>query len=709
MKPKHCIVRNFGSYPHLEFDFNDLGLTLISGATGSGKSSLCDVIPYICWGITSKQGAADDVRSWGADEPTTGTLTVGTNAGEITITRIRGKASQNDLYFVAAEDPDQKVRGRDLNDTQKILSAKLGIDADLYLTSSYYAQFTASDEFFTSKPAQRRDILEKICDMDLAVKLAERASEARKLTKKELEAAETAQAKEQGKLEQLQAQHRSLVSLEGHWEVSHEGDVLDGEKAIHEWEAQRERETQQAVKRCNAWEQTHAADLKAAELKVTAWEDSHNARLVELTEQSNSYTDELETKVGLAIAQAESTGAELQALPSYTDALDEVESKRRNISQHREVHLKLMRKTSELQVEYAAAIKERRRLEALPDTCPTCNRGGASGHQKSALDALEERESTLSVQLAEMGIALGDVTAVTNTEAAVNKEYRAALELKEKCGTLTARLREETAAIERIAMAPNVYALQLEQAQGQLNPHTGSLNAVKAATNPLLSSLEEIVLKANPAINALIAIKAQSNPYTGQVAKSATDELEAQARASFIKNTVDVKLHRVACLTQVYDLSFALRGELLRNAVAELERETNSSLVNYFDGVFRVKFSLDEDKLQVEIWKEGYLANFKSLSGGERRQCVLSLWAALRKQALNKAGTDVSIVTLDESFAGLDDDLKTKAFRLLEDISSTCDSVLVIDHSESLKAMFASRFQVTKHGDESVIEYERES
>lgn len=36
MKLLKAEVHNFGSYKDLEFDFNDLGLALIHGATGSG-------------------------------------------------------------------------------------------------------------------------------------------------------------------------------------------------------------------------------------------------------------------------------------------------------------------------------------------------------------------------------------------------------------------------------------------------------------------------------------------------------------------------------------------------------------------------------------------------------------------------------------------------------------------------------------------------
>ena len=43
-------LSNFGSYEKLEFDFTDLGLSLVSGPTGSGKSTLQDGPYWVMFG-----------------------------------------------------------------------------------------------------------------------------------------------------------------------------------------------------------------------------------------------------------------------------------------------------------------------------------------------------------------------------------------------------------------------------------------------------------------------------------------------------------------------------------------------------------------------------------------------------------------------------------------------------------------------------------
>jgi DNA repair exonuclease SbcCD ATPase subunit len=203
MRLGRCEAHNFGSYAHLDFDFSSPGLSLICGKTGSGKSMLADLPCWILYGVTAKNGTADSVRSWQApDRPTTATLSVQLQDGDITVTRIRGRASQNDLYWTEGQN-DEKQRGKDLTDTQRLLNGRIGIDSTLYLIASYFCDFSPSGSFFVDKAPARRELFEKITSLALPIKIAARTSETRKETKKELDAASRLLSKASGKLEQL--------------------------------------------------------------------------------------------------------------------------------------------------------------------------------------------------------------------------------------------------------------------------------------------------------------------------------------------------------------------------------------------------------------------------------------------------------------------------------------------------------------------------
>lgn len=180
MKVKGCIIKNFASYKELEFNFNDQGLALVHGPTGSGKSTLCDVIPWTLFGRTSKGGTVDEVLSWPATEVAKVTLYL----DNVTIHRSRGpNHKDNDLMFWPTD--GVVTRGKDIPDTQKLINSFLGVNVDLYLAGAYFHEFSQTAQFFTTTAKNRRTICEQLVDLSLPIKLQDGV----KLQTKEVNAA----------------------------------------------------------------------------------------------------------------------------------------------------------------------------------------------------------------------------------------------------------------------------------------------------------------------------------------------------------------------------------------------------------------------------------------------------------------------------------------------------------------------------------------
>lgn len=176
MKILSARVENFASYKHLDFDFQNQGLTLIQGPTGSGKSTLCDIVPWILFGKTAKGGTVDEILTWPGDEVTAGAVSIEFADGSIgSVYRTRGKAKDNDLYYSVLGAP--QVRGKDLNDTQKLINNLLGMDYELYLAGAYFHEFSQTAEFFVTTAKNRRTICEQLVDLTLAKKLQVKATE----------------------------------------------------------------------------------------------------------------------------------------------------------------------------------------------------------------------------------------------------------------------------------------------------------------------------------------------------------------------------------------------------------------------------------------------------------------------------------------------------------------------------------------------------
>lgn len=204
-------AENFGSYKNVDFDFQHQGLTLIQGATGSGKSTLCDLTPWVLFGVTAKNGPVSDIISWPGDKVTTGVVVVDLQkhqANQLQVTRVRGsKPKDNDLYFCFVGFGGDKVRGKDINDTQKLINQTLNVDADLYLAAAYYHEFSATAQFFTTTAKNRRLMCEQLVDLSLATKLQKNLTNQTKVASQLLDAQDK-------KITSLQAKIQTLSQVE---------------------------------------------------------------------------------------------------------------------------------------------------------------------------------------------------------------------------------------------------------------------------------------------------------------------------------------------------------------------------------------------------------------------------------------------------------------------------------------------------------------
>jgi DNA repair protein SbcC/Rad50 len=461
-------LRNFGSYKDLTFDFQGQGLTLIQGATGAGKSTFMDAIPWILFGVTSKGGKVDEVCNWESEGPTEGTIRVNSADSDIiSITRTR---NPNDLFF-ALEDTISN-RGKDLNDTQKLINEALGTSADLYLAASYFHEFSQTANFFTATAKARRETLEQVVDLSLALKLQAGLSEAVKTTKKNHDANLTEIYKITSNLSMLK--------------------VL-AEK-----------------------ENTKAAD----------WDKQHKATI---------------------------------------------------------------------------------------------------GYVKRNYDRFEaSRKYTVSGLCDECGTQLKDDVHVHNTDA-------------------------------------NPYEEQLNAALTEENPHNG---AVKDFSADISTKEEE---------------KASFSARDKELRSNLAD-------MEILKDTLGI-----------------FRNQLIEDTVSSIEAQTNSLLEKHFDAEIQVNLKVESDKAEVAIFKNGNSASFTQLSKGQRQLLKLCFSCAVMKAAGNHSGISFPQLFFDEALSGLDENMKTKAFHLLEELALDYDSVFVIDHSEGFKTLFSNVYNVELVNGNSVI------
>lgn len=662
---------NFGSYRHLELDFSNVGLGLVYGRTGSGKSTIPDMAAWTLFGVTAKDGGVDEVRSWHSPgEPTTGTLSVELPNGKITVCRTRGKASQNDLYWFEEATPDKLERGKDIVDTQRKLNQRLGMDSDLFLSGAYFHEFSPSGTFFTAKAKERRSLFERISDLSLPVRLADNASEARKGAKLEHAADVSERDTALGRSEALRSQFESSCKSSEAWEVGQKALIETLGAKSKSFEVEKEVNIAALTKKAEQFEQEKHAKVQVLNGKINTFE-LDKAKKIQALEVSSTGFDEWKNEcINAAQKQVEAFEADRNAkLDAWGDELQKLHTQIKD------------------DAEYGAQLGDLKgRLQKLSaEKCKECG-GPKAGH---GCDTIRE-------QIAAMEKARYE-----------NKSLLQSFDsLADKIEALQSTVNPHLSQVERVKAETNNFLSQIELERAKTHSYAEQIAQIIGQENPYPAQIGQVKTSSNPYVAQMAAEAEKSNPFKAQLEKLASDITLEQEHVEVLSRSIQSLEYRISALTQLYDLSFELRGELLKKSVRDIESSTNAILERHFDAELRVAFTLDADELEVSIKKSGYDCVYRQLSKGQRQLLKLAFVVSIMKASSNRAGVHFANLFFDESLDGLDSDLKVKAFSLFSELETQHESILLIDHAPEFQALFSKRYHVAMTSDESELSLE---
>lgn len=265
MKLLTAKVQNFGSYEDLEFSYNDLGLALIQGSTGAGKSTIQDIPSWILYGVTSKNGTVEEVRNWNnLDKSTIGVLSLEAKGAKLEVTRIRGKQHENDLYWT---EDNILHRGKDLTETQQLLEKRLGVSCDLYLIAASFNEFSPTATFFTDKAKTRRELFEKLANLDLPILLAKRTTDAKKTTKNNISELDKKLQSFVGAFDHIKSSIESTSIAENRWNAQNAKNLETIQHKAKTHQADWEANIENIRKHKELWDETHQTACQVAERK----------------------------------------------------------------------------------------------------------------------------------------------------------------------------------------------------------------------------------------------------------------------------------------------------------------------------------------------------------------------------------------------------------------------------------------------------------
>lgn len=169
IKFKNLHIKNFRSYKELELNsLNEMGLTLVSGDNGSGKSTIRSAIEYLLLDHTSEGIPVDELCRDG-DKPCMLKCDLEMENGDIVrIVKFRNDPTEkNKTYLYINEDDSLTTTDRRV--TQKNIEKLLGITPDLLFSSTMFSQDSPS--FVECPEKDRKDILYNFIDREKYDKL----------------------------------------------------------------------------------------------------------------------------------------------------------------------------------------------------------------------------------------------------------------------------------------------------------------------------------------------------------------------------------------------------------------------------------------------------------------------------------------------------------------------------------------------------------
>ena len=481
---------NFCSYSSLEVDFSSLGLACIYGETGAGKSTLMDMPCWCLFGITSKGGSVDEVRSWFSTGTTEGEQSVQCPGGKIiTVVRVRGGGAKNDLYWI---EDGYTHRGKDITETQKLLELCLGVTSELYLLSSYLSQFSEVGNFFIAKAKDRREVLEKIVDLSFPIHIGEASSECKKEIKNELKSLELEEAKIIGRLD---ASRKTL----------------------------QQRQTDNAAYDLNKCR--NILDLKEKSLD---FDTSKEAKL-----------SELEKKIEVAeegIANVEPLMCAL--LRAYTDE--------HRVFAKAEEREDAVRKLAKSEVMLAMLEREHERFSASDvKICPTCLGDSDNDNKKAHVEELAQKilihGAVTSEWLAKVE-SLAKEFSVWET-AKVSREKKLREYETELSGYTTASSRAQDAYLH-LESEVNNFAYALESLKAEVNPHSEAIAQLLTqieATEVTKAGVSASILDAKTKITAYGQLYDLSLVLRGKLLQDAVDALQG-ATNKILEDSFDAEI-----------------------------------------------------------------------------------------------------------------------------------------------------------------------
>jgi exonuclease SbcC len=673
MLPKYLKIKGFRSYIDTEIDFTQFGdMFCVIGQNGAGKSSIIEMITTALYWVNSctdsKGAGMDECINSDCDHFELEFCFVMNNIEYIIkTTKYRGESRELEFYI------DGVNQSEKVTETQEKINNVLKMDYDTFLDTVCIGQGKSS-RFMSKKPAERKQTLMQILDVQKYEQYEKLAKEKKKAIKEQMDAVLY-------KIELLNSEEIDVDSLNS--EIAENEKLLKQTKHIlenleydleQELKNKAEYETMvkqnEEIKKNFASAQNHMENMKR---KVLAGKEKAQS-------VSEMIFDESQLK------------ADIQ---SKTDDLSKIKDKIDSIKEE------ISDKKSSLAVvdtRLTDVMTKLTRFEKYGESiCELCGNEITDTHREKHLSEMRQEKDKYAKQKT---VLVTEIDNLKETGKEISVQGRT---LNEEIQTLKDRLQDNTT-------NKNNLALIKERIAEYKDMYTEAKTRYESLEKVSVVDIENKTFNDG-------SIKMEISTLREKSKNLSTKILEAQHKIeSYEKNKTEVDNlnSQLAKLKEQHTdygsvaTAFGKSGipaSIIAHDIPEMESETNKILKVISNDTMSIQFITSKqtakgkkttDTLEIVVNDTNGARAYETYSGGEKFRIDFACHIGMAKFLTKRAGASIDFLIIDEGLGSQDDFAKQKFIESINALKGLFKQIMVITHIQDLQNAFDKRVLVEK-------------
>jgi len=698
MIPVSIDIKNFFSHRDSFIDFTTFDSALLIGnvdgdynvSNGSGKSAIFEAV---LWALFNKSRAAsmDDIIFWG--ENVCNVIMIFRHGDdEFKIDRKRSRVTSASLVTFFKKDKNDvwvDISGSTSSLTNEEIVKIIKIDYNTFVNSSYFRQNDIS-EFAESDPSGRKSILKSIIDLS-------KWDDYERIAKDKLKETRMESRLLQSKIEEYKNVEEDLKS---------NTENLDSVS---------ERLSRLEAERKNKKEYLQNLEVKYYALKNTLDTDSWDKVTQDLSRFKTSLS---ESRIKLK-NRADISEELTRNIESYREAIAKINSDLEGLDFDQSVFEKIPKLETE-SMEFKTNLSiAKSKLSELKDhniqqgQCYTCSQDIDEELYNKLKTDHEDRIRENERIIIYCKNKLLEIDSKISLLKKIEHNNLLKVRGEEKIESLKLNIKGAENRMEETAPGLKEAADSIESLMVEIESCTKILDSLK---NDDFKSLYKDIVNERGIISNLDKESESLNREVGVTTEKISSLKLKIGEYKVINAEYRDKLNECVVLERLVKMlgKNGVQTILLNAVIEDLEKTANSILSSICNEPFIIYLDTQRtgadgvsivDTLDLRVRKDGFIQNFKSLSGGEQFRISIALRIALSEISSRHGGSSLDFLLLDEINSPLD---KQGTESLFVNVIKSLEKkykILVITHNDSLKEKFSDIIDVTKNNGESSLNY----